>query len=293
MLLVALFVASVVGWSVIPRPQSISFPGGAPLLICKDSLSITGSGGDILKQGIARFYTTVFSGSAPTSCPAKIAVAITLQSQSETLDSGTLENYTLALNAQGGAIVSANVFGALHALETLAQLVDRSAGTVWTVPQVSVVDAPRFSFRGFLHDSSRHYLPWGTLCQLIDALASAKYNVFHWHIVDDQSFPYVSEVLPKLSLGSYGGKTSLTYTPQVVQAVISYAKYRGVRVIPEFDTPGHCASWGVGYPEIVTQCYSKGAPDGTTGPMNPTLNSTFEILAQVGDANRFWFLCCF
>ncbi len=241
--------------------------------------------GDILQQGIQRFFVTVFgqpTTTLPTSCPSgTVSVTITLASQSETLASDTAENYTLTLGAQGGSIVAQNVFGALHALETFAQLVDRSNPSTWVVPPVNVVDAPRFSFRGFLHDSSRHFLPLSTLFQLIDALASAKYNVFHWHIVDDQSFPYVSQVLPKLSLGSYGGKTSTTYPPQAVQDVIRYAKYRGVRVIPEFDTPGHCTSWGAGYPEIVTQCYSKGVPDGTTGPMNPTLNSTFEILTQV------------
>ena len=198
--LLVFFVVSCLGWSVIPRPQSISFPGGAVSL-----------------------------------CP-----------------------------------------------ETLAQLVERPTPQNWSLPFVSVTDFPRFPFRGFLHDTARHFLPVPTLFQLIDSLASAKYNVFHWHIVDDESFPYVSTALPKLSLGSFGGgRASLTYSPADVQTVISYAKNRGVRVIPEFDTPGHCKSWGAGYPEVVTECYSNGKPNGLTGPMNPTVNATFDVLTKL------------
>ncbi len=218
MLLLALFAVSF-AWSVIPRPQQISFPGGS-VSVCSSSLSISGAGGPILQAGIARFFDTVFKQSTtkpPSSCPGSLSISIQLSSQSETLNSDTLENYTLSIGSGSGSIAAASTFGALHALETLAQLVDRSQGSTWTLPIVSVVDFPRFSFRGFLHDTARHFLPLSTIYKLLDALSSAKYNVFHWHIVDDQSFPYVSQALPKLSLGSYGGKTSMTYSPQDVQ----------------------------------------------------------------------------
>lgn len=281
-----LLLFAAVALAVIPQPQSISYPGGA-VAICDATLSVTGQGGDILQQGIARFRSLVFGqpdSPPPTSCPDVLSVSIVLASQSETLDSNTAENYTLSISQTQGSITAPTVFGALHALETLAQLVNRSAGSRWTVPLISVTDFPRFSFRGFLHDTARHFLPLSTLYQLIDAMAAAKLNVFHWHIVDDQSFPFVSSSLPKLSMGSFGGKTSLTYSPADVQAVIKYAKYRGVRVIPEFDTPGHTKSWGAGYPEAVTPCYSDGVPNGNIGPLNPTLNSTFDILTEVIDA---------
>jgi hexosaminidase len=271
LVVVAVLLSCCSGWSVIPRPQEISLAGGS-VAVCSNTLSISGTGGGILQAGIARFFDTVFKAPTtvpPTNCPGSLSITVTLVSQSERLDSSTAENYTLAISSSSSGVITAtNVFGALHALETLAQLVDRSQGSTWVLPLVSVVDFPRFSFRGFLHDTSRHFLPLPTVFKLLDAMASAKLNVFHWHIVDDQSFPFVSQVLfvcfflvvcerciqslPRLSLGSWGGKASMTYSPSDVQAVISYARNRAIRVIPEFDTPGHCASWAVGYPEVTS-----------------------------------------
>lgn len=73
----------------------------------------------------------------------------------------------------------------------------------------------------------------------LEAMAAAKMNVLHWHIVDDQSFPYQSNVLPRLA--EYGAfSRAHTYRPSDVQDVVAFARNRGIRVIPEFDTPGMC-----------------------------------------------------
>ena len=95
-------------------------------------------------------------------------------------------------------------------------------------------------------DTARHYIPIELLLQQIEAMEMAKYNVFHWHITDAQSFPFESHLFPNLTLGAYSGLQ--IYTHDDVKYVIDFAKDRGIRVIPEFDLPGHCSSWNAGYP---------------------------------------------
>lgn len=282
---VALVVLAAPSRAVWPMPASmVAGPSAAPLELCSGSLVFSASRTTpVLLSALARYRAVLFDLSPAPPCNGTLPVVTVKLSFStsspwpDRLDSTTDESYTLVLSTSGSTLSAVTPFGLMHGLETLAQLVERSTDRMW-LPQVVVTDAPRFSFRGFLHDTSRHYLSVSVLKTLIDGLAMAKMNVFHWHIVDSQSFPYVSSALPRLSKGAWGGLASHTYTAAQVQEVIQYALERGVRVVPEFDTPGHTASWGVGYPELVTPCYTNGQPDGSTGPLNPTLNTTFAML---------------
>lgn len=111
-----------------------------------------------------------------------------------------------------------------------------------------------------------------------------KLNVFHWHIVDDHSFPYESKIFPELSeQGAF--KKDLVYSQNDIQSVIEYARLRGIRVVAEFDTPGHTRSWGISHPEILTSC--GGEYEGKLGPINPIVNETYDfmrkLLKEVGE----------
>ncbi|CAG2212130.1 HEXA_B [Mytilus edulis] len=113
---------------------------------------------------------------------------------------------------------------------------------------------------------------------VLEAMAMNKMNVLHWHIVDDQSFPYHSKVYPDLSQkGAY--HPSFVYSHEDIAEIIDYARLRGIRVMPEFDTPGHTYSWGLSRPDLLTQCYQGAHPvNGYLGPMDPSKNETYRFL---------------
>ncbi|XP_059406539.1 beta-hexosaminidase subunit beta isoform X2 [Carassius carassius] len=192
----------------------------------------------------------------------------------------TDESYVLSVDKPSAVLKAANVWGALRGLETFSQLVYEDDYGANNINKTEISDFPRFAHRGILLDSSRHFLPLKVILANLEAMAMNKFNVFHWHIVDDPSFPYMSRTFPDLSQkGAYHPFTHV-YTPSDVKMVIEFARMRGIRVIPEFDTPGHTQSWGNGIKDLLTPCYSGSSPSGTFGPVNPILNSSYDFMTQ-------------
>jgi hexosaminidase len=106
-----------------------------------------------------------------------------------------------------------------------------------------IKDSPRFTYRGLMLDTARHFIPVPILKKQIDAMSYNKLNVLHWHIVDDQSFPFEMKKYPNITkMGRYS--SAHVYSQEQVLDIIRHARTRGIRVIPEFDTPGHVAALG-------------------------------------------------
>jgi hexosaminidase len=156
------------------------------------------------------------------------------------------ESYSLKVTPQGATLTAATDVGAMHGFETLLQLAGNANGAC-VLPAISIEDAPRFRWRGFMLDVSRHFEPIPVIERNLDAMAVAKLNVFHWHLSDDQGFRAQSLKYPRLTEFASNGQF---YTQDQMREVVAYARARGIRVVPEFDMPGHSISWILAYPKI-------------------------------------------
>jgi len=183
---------------------------------------------------------------------------------------GEDESYVLDVAPTGASLRAVTTDGMIHGLETFLQLIQPGAEGFY-VPAVHIEDRPRFAWRGLMIDASRHFIPLDVVKRNLDAMAAVKLNVFHWHLSDDQGFRAESKLFPKLQqLGSDG----LFYTQDQMRDVVSYAASRGIRVVPEFDIPGHTLSWFPGYPELAAG----------TGPFE--IGRRFGVFDPVLDPSR-------
>jgi len=189
------------------------------------------------------------------------------------------ESYTLAVTSGRAELRASTVVGVLRGVETLLQLVTTdSAG--FFLPEVRIADAPRFPWRGLLVDAGRHFEPIEVIKRTLDGMAVVKLNVLHWHLSEDQGFRVESKRFPLLQLD---GSDGLFYTQVQIRDVVAYARDRGIRVVPEFDMPGHVSSWLVGYPR-----YASGRGpyriQRTWGVFDPTFDPTRDVVYQFIDA---------
>ena len=193
------------------------------------------------------------------------------------------ESYRLTVTPVGARLDAPNPLGVLRGMETFLQLVDLDAGG-FGVPAVTVEDHPRFPWRGLMLDVARHWLPLADVKRTLDGMAAVKLNVFHWHLSENQGFRIESKRFPKLQeMGSDGEY----YTQDQVREAIAYARDRGIRVIPEFDMPGHATAWFPGYPELASGAPPVPGPYGIErqwGIFDPAMDPTREETYQFLDA---------
>ena len=159
---------------------------------------------------------------------------------------GDDESYRLAVTRDGITLEAPGSLGVLRGLATLAQLA-RPLGDGWALRGARIEDAPRFAWRGLMIDVVRHWQPLEVLQRNLDAMEAVKLNVLHLHLSDDQAFRVESRVRPVLHERGSGGHY---FSQDEIRDVIEYAADRGIRIVPEFDVPGHTTSWFVAYPGL-------------------------------------------
>ena len=185
------------------------------------------------------------------------------------------EGYKLESSSRG-VIISANQpAGLYYGIQTLLQLLPKEIESktlthiAWTIPAARITDYPRFGWRGLMLDVSRHFFTKEEVKQYIDEMSRYKYNVFHWHLTDDNGWRIEIKSLPKLTdvgawrverMGHFGereapkdGEPAIYggfYTQEDIREIIQYAKDRFVTIIPEIDIPGHSMAALAAYPEL-------------------------------------------
>ncbi len=198
------------------------------------------------------------------------------------------ESYSLGVNSSRIVLKAHTAVGVLRGLATLFQLVEKDDEGFY-VPAVRIQDEPRFPWRGLLIDVCRHWLPAEVIKRNLDGMAAVKLNVLHWHLSEDQGFRIECKNFPKLhEMGSDGNY----YTQEQVREILDYAQDRGIRIVPEFDMPGHTSAWFVGYPELASSPgpFAIERHWGVHDPcMNPTREETYAFLdAFIGEMARIF-----
>ena len=269
--------------NLMPWPASVQNGSGVLKIDASFGVAFTGHNEARLDRAGQRFLlelqrqTGLLISGKPVD-PAKATLVVhTDHASKEIQEMGEDEAYTLEVTSSGAKLNAANPLGVLRGLQTFLQLVDVSPDG-FAAPAVSIKDQPRFGWRGLLIDSSRHFTPIEVLKRNLDGMEAVKMNVFHWHISDNQGFRAESKKLPKLhGLGSGGAY----YTQDEIRELIAYARDRGIRVVAEFDMPGHSSSWFVGYPEIASTPgpFKIEEEWGVMDPaMDPTNEKTYKFL---------------
>jgi hexosaminidase len=240
--------------NLMPLPATAQSGTGSLAVDSSFSLTFTGHTEQRLERAGERFLRQLARQTAlPLSLkPVKAAKASlviqTDHASKEIQEVGEDESYVLEVTADGARLTAPTPLGTMHGLQTFLQLVDVSPNG-FAAPAVKIQDQPRFPWRGLMIDSARHFIPLDVIHRNIDGVEAVKMNVFHWHLSENQGFRVESRKFPKLhELGS----DALYYTQDEIREVIAYARDRGIRVVPEFDMPGHSTAWFVGHPELAS-----------------------------------------
>ncbi|TMN72530.1 hypothetical protein CWB85_06910 [Pseudoalteromonas sp. S1727] len=159
---------------------------------------------------------------------------------------GMDESYKIVIADNSIKLTSNNQYGMLRGLASLSQLLF-SAKKPRELTNLTITDAPTYPWRGLLFDGVRHFLPIKDVKRTLRGLASAKFNVFHWHLTDDQGWRIELHSYPRLHQHASDG---LYYTQAEIKEVVAYAAKLGIRVVPEFDVPGHASTIVLAYPEL-------------------------------------------
>ena len=281
--------------SLMPWPKEVSEQPGSVAVTRNFNVSVAGPGASDarVQHAIPRLGKRLASQTgipiptimAPNESSAVMTITVAEAGHAGPQQLGDNERYSLTVADDHVKLAADTPLGVLRGIETLLQLVRQTPNAPgvtpgFSIPNVVIRDEPRFPWRGLSFDVSRHFMSVEAVKRTLDGMAAVKLNVFHWHLSDDEGYRVESLKYPKLhELGSDG----MYYTQEQIKDVIAYAADRGIRVVPEFDMPGHSTSFLAAYPELGSgpgpfHVVHEHEPE-PGFVMDPTKESTYEFLA--------------
>jgi hexosaminidase len=276
---------------LMPLPATIDLREGRFVIDPSFSIEVRGQCDARVQEAVGRFRQAMvrrghdFGNDSTTK--ANFIVACASEGEKiQKLDED--ESYRLAITPAEVHLDGPNPLGVIHGLQTFLQLVSTGESGL-SIPAAIIEDRPRFPWRGLLIDVSRHFIPVEAIKRNLDGMEAVKLNVLHWHLSDDQGFRVESKRFPRLQQMSSDGQY---YTQDQIKDVIAYARNRGIRVVPEFDVPGHTTSWFAAYPELASapgpyQIWRRfGVNDAA---MDPSRDHTYHFLDDfIGEMSRLF-----
>lgn len=239
--------------ALMPQPVTYHPQSGGASLTGGVAVEWQGMRSALLDHAVTRFMRrlAILSGRdvAPGGRPGLTLRIHCLLPDADMLSVHMHEHYSLRTDARGATLEADGPAGVLRGLVTLLQLVERRDGGP-VLDAAEIDDMPRFAWRGLLVDVSRHFMSLAALERQLDMMELTKLNVLHLHLSDGQGFRVESRLYPRLQQVASHGEY---YTQQQIRGLVAYAAQRGIRIVPEFDTPGHSYALLLAYPQYAAQ----------------------------------------
>ncbi len=258
---------------LIPEPSSLQIGNGKFILPNQISIQVPSVFEAIGTEMITRFKTV--TGKNASLSNQKNASIRFEQVQDKALGK---EGYQLTVNEKGILVKAQTYAGALYAWQSILQFCPPAIYSnqaqpkiVWSIPFVQITDTPRFEWRGFMMDVSRHFFTVAEVKKMMDEMAMYKLNRLHFHLTDDQGWRVEIKALPKLTqvgawrpnrIGKWHNITKPAseepktyggfYTQEDIKDLVDYAKNKNIEIMPEIDVPGHSMAFLAAYPQLST-----------------------------------------
>ena len=263
-LLAACHKAQPQAFHVIPMPDEVEFSKGS-FPVKGVAVSIDPALDELSHKAVGRFVSALETATGKPCTIGENGIRFILNPNL------AAEQYAINVTKKGASVEASGLNGFVYACETLKQMLpaaiygDKKEKADWVLPCVSILDQPRFDYRGMHLDPCRHFWTIEETKRYLDVMTAYKLNRFHWHLTEDQGWRMEVKKYPRLTeIGAWRDGTCIGkdwssndgiryggfYTQDEMREVVAYAAERGITVIPEIDLPGHMVAALAAYPEL-------------------------------------------